>query len=63
MSQTQRMARLLEGCLAERSILPWTVPQITERVVDCTDPTAFPEMAKAREHVARLREVEARNGC
>jgi hypothetical protein len=57
------MARLLEGCLAERSILPWTVPQITERVVDCTDPAAFPEMAKAREHAARLREVEARNGC
>ena len=59
MSQTARMARLLEGCLAEQSILPWTVPQITERVVDFND-ADFPEMALAREH-ARLREVEARN--
>lgn len=61
MSQQARMARLLNGSLAEQRD-QWRIPLITAQVVDLTDPIAFPEIHLAREHARRLREQEARNG-
>lgn len=62
-SNARRRARLLDTSGKAYLDAEWLQSAIiTEQVADF-NAAAFPEMALARERAARLREVEARNGC
>lgn len=62
MSRAAQRARMEVYAAKELLGVEWLQSAIiTEQVVDMSDPVRFPNMAKAREHAARLRELEARH--